>query len=284
MSWAELTQDQRDAAYDTGRAVPDYLQLRAAREAASAAYRSAQASACLDVPYGPRPRQKWDLYPGSDPRAPCLVFIHGGYWQMNSREPFACMAAGVASHGWSAALPSHTLAPEATLTEIVGEIDAAITWLSANGPDFGVAGPIILSGWSAGGHLTAMALDHPAVAAGVAISGIFELAPLRDTYLNQKLRLSDADIREGSPLRRPVVDKPLIVAYGTDELPALVADSRNFHAYRQAADAPGALLPITAANHFTVLDALTAPDGALTRAALALAASVPAGRDGMRHA
>jgi acetyl esterase/lipase len=268
MNWAQMTRDQRDAAYDVGRAVPDYLAL----QAASAAYRAAHPRARLDIPYGPLPRQKWDIFPASRAEAPCLVFIHGGYWQMNAREPFACLAAGVAHHGWSAALPSHTLAPDATLTQIVAEMGAALAWLGANGAEYGVAGPIVVSGWSAGGHLTAMMLDNPAVIGGLSISGIFELAPLRDTYLNEKLRLSDADIADCSPLRLPVIHKPLIVAYGTEELPALVADSRNFHARRRTAGAPGALLPIAGANHFTILDALAAPDGALTQALLTMAA------------
>ncbi len=272
--WFDLTQDERDAAYDVRRAVPQYAALRAAREAASAAYRSGHATASLDIAYGPRPRQQWDIFPGARPDAPCLVFIHGGYWQANSRESFACLAAGVAAHGWSAALPSHTLAPEATLPEIVAEIDSGLSWLAAHGAAYGVAGPIVVSGWSAGGHLTAMTLGNPAVAAGLSIAGVFELAPLRDTYLNVNLRLTDEDIALCSPLRLPVTEKPLVIACGTAELPALIADSRDFHAYRAAAGAPGALLPIAGANHFTILDALAAPDGALTHALLGLGGDV----------
>ena len=101
-------------------------------------------------------------------------------------------------------------------TEIVGEIRRALDWLGADGAKHGVgAGPIVVSGWSAGGHLTAMALDHPRVAAGLAISGVYELAPIRDTYLDEKLRLTDAEIATLSPLRLPAVPKPLAIAYGT---------------------------------------------------------------------
>jgi dienelactone hydrolase len=128
----------------------------------------------------------------------------------------------------------------------------------------------VVSGWSAGGHLTAMALAHPRVAAGLAISGVFELAPIRDTYLDEKLRLTDEEVATLSPLRLPVVQKPLAIAYGTNELPALVADSRDLHARRSAAGAPGALLPIAGADHFTILEELRRPDGALVAAARAL--------------
>jgi acetyl esterase/lipase len=268
--WATLGQAARDAAYNNNLAVANSAALVEWRNAASAAFRAAH-PAGLDVPYGPAPRQRFDLFPGSAATAPCLVFIHGGYWQRNAREDFACFAEGVLAHSWSMALPGYTLAPEATLTDIVAEISRALDWLAADGPKHGVgAGPIVVSGWSAGGHLAAMALDHPKVAAGLAISGVYDLTPIRDTYLDEKLRLTDAEIATLSPLRLPVVPKPLAVAYGTAELPALVEDSRDLHARRIAAKAPGPLLPIAGADHFTILEELRRPDGKLVRAALDL--------------
>ena len=89
------------------------------------------------------------------------MFIHGGYWQRNSKDQFANLIAGPYAHGWAAALPGYTLAPDASLTEIIAEIHAALDWLAAHGPAHGIAGPVVLSGWSAGGHLTAMCLGHP---------------------------------------------------------------------------------------------------------------------------
>jgi arylformamidase len=268
--WATLSQAARDAAYNNNLAVANSAALVERRNAASAAFRAAH-PAGLDVPYGPAPRQRFDLFPASAATAPCLVFIHGGYWQRNTREDFACFAQGVLAHGWSMALPGYTLAPEATLTEIVGEIRRALDWLGAEGRKHGVgAGPLIVSGWSAGGHLAAMALDHANVAAGLAISGVYELAPIRDTYLDEKLQLTDAEIGALSPLRLPAVPKPLAISYGTAELPALVEDSRGLHAHRAAANAPGPLLPIASADHFTILEELRRPDGKLVRAALDL--------------
>ena len=55
-----------------------------------------------------------DLYPASDPKAPCFVHIHGGYWQRGSKEIFACLSEGPLARGWSAALCGCTLAPEVT--------------------------------------------------------------------------------------------------------------------------------------------------------------------------
>ncbi len=268
--WDSLTQAQRDAAYDNNAAVPDSPALIAERNDGSAAYRE-RYPANLDIPYGPRERNRWDLYPSKQPDAPCLVFIHGGYWQRNSREDFAMFVAGPQSHGWSAALPGYSLAPDVKLGDIVAEIHAALDWLQAEGPKHGIAGPVILSGWSAGAHLTAMALGHPIARAGLAISGVYDLEPLRDTKLNQPLQLTDREIETLSPLRLPVVDKPMTIAYGTAELPTLVNDSRNLHAMRSAVHAPGVLLPVARANHFNILKQLADPDGELTCAALDLA-------------
>jgi arylformamidase len=264
MNWGTMSRAERDAAYNNPAAVADSAALLAAWRAASEAFRSKH-SGHLDQRYGPRERNTWDLYPAADPRAPCLVFIHGGYWQRNSKDMFANVIAGPYAHGWAAALPGYTLAPDATLTDITAEIHAALDWLAEHGPSHGIAGPIVLSGWSAGGHLTAMALRHPSVVAGLSISGVFELGPVRDTYLNEKLRLTDEEILSHSPLRLPVVNKPLAIAYGTAELPTLVYDSRDLHAMRAAVHAPGPLLPVAGANHFTIIHELRDADGMLTR-------------------
>jgi arylformamidase len=264
-----MSRAARDAAYNNVAAVAESAALNRARVEASAAYRAAHGGA-LDLRYGPGERNKWDLYPGAEAGAPCLVVIHGGYWQMNGREAFACLAEGVAAYGWSVALPGYTLAPNASLTKIASEILMALQWLAEHGARHGIAGPIILSGWSAGAHLAVLALDHPAVVAGLAVSGIYELGPLRDTYINEKLKLSDEEAEMLSPLRRPVVPKPLTIAYGSCELSALIDDSRALHVRRAQMHAPGVLVPIAGADHFTILHELRSPTGVLVRQALAL--------------
>jgi arylformamidase len=271
--WASLDQAQRDAAYDNNAAVPGVAAWAEDRNAASARYRAAHA-AHLDLAYAPAARTAFDLYPAADAMAPCLVFIHGGYWQRNSREVFAVYAEGLTRAGWSVAMPSHTLAPQASLSTVVAEIGLALDWLAEHGRVHGIAGPIILAGWSAGAHLTAMHLSHPGVAAGLAISGVYDLAPIRDTALNVALQLSVDEIATLSPLRLPVVRKPLTIAYGTAEVPALIHDSRCLHERRSAAHAPGLLLPIAGADHFSILDALRHPEGQLVRAAQALIADL----------
>ena len=193
MNWGTLSRAERDAAYDNIAAVPNSMALNTARAEASAVFRASH-SEHLDLRYGPRERNTWDLFPAANPDAPCLVFIHGGYWQRNRKDQFACLMSGPYAMGWAAALPGHTLAPDASLTEITAEINAALDWLAENREAHGINGPVILSGWSAGGHLTALCLGHSLIQAGLAISGIFELGPLREIVLNEKLRLTDNEI------------------------------------------------------------------------------------------
>ncbi len=274
MDWMTMSLEARNLAYNNVAHVgPDVTRRKnESWEAASNALR-AQRPRHLDLAYAPAERTKWDLYPATDPKAPCFVHIHGGYWQRGAKEIFACLADGAFAHGWSAALPGYTLAPEASLTRITDELRTAFDWLEANGAAHGIEGPVIVTGWSAGGHLTAFILDHPKVAAGLSISGVFDLAHLRDSpHVNDKVRLTEVEIETLSPMRRPGVDKPLSIAYGTGELPAMVASSRDYHAYRAGAHLPGDLIPVTHADHFTIIDELRHPDSGLTRAVLQLAA------------
>ncbi|MGA7326476.1 MAG: alpha/beta hydrolase, partial [Rhodomicrobium sp.] len=157
-----------------------------------------------------------------------------------------------------------------SLSGIVDELRGALDWFAGHRREHGFEGPLILSGWSAGGHLAAMLLDHPSVSAALAISGIYELGPLRDTYINEKLKLTDQEIASLSPMRLALTGKPMAIAYGTAELPALVENSRRFHRKRAGADAPGSLIPVPGADHFTILEELRRPNGVLAKAAIRL--------------
>ena len=117
------------------------------------------------------------------------------------------------------ALIGYTLAPQKRLDGIVAEIRAALDWL-----DEKYGNKLLVSGWSAGGHLTAMAMNHPAVKAGLAISGIYDLEPIRHCYVNDKLGLDEAEARRNSP--GPTA-KPLVLAYGADELPNFATSPRT---------------------------------------------------------
>jgi hypothetical protein len=100
----------------------------------------------------------------------------------------------------------------------------------------------------------------------------YHIGALRDSpHVNDKVKLSEEEIQNLSPMRRPIVNKPLGIAYGTGELPAMIASSRDYHAYRSKGHVPGDLIPIANTNHFTILDELRQPNSTLTRAVIAMA-------------
>lgn len=224
----------------------------------------------LDVAYGDSPRERLDLFLAANRNAPTLTFIHCGYWQMNDKENFAFLAEGPLARGINLAVIEYTLAPVARLDRIVAEIRRAAQWLAEHLDDYG-ADPdrLYVSGHSAGGHLTAMAMPLPVVCGGLAISGIYDPEPIRLNYLNDKLGLDAAEAERNSPLLHlPAITTELVAAYGTRELPELCRQSIEYGHASIEHGLPGHLVPIDRANHFTILEALADPEGALMRALL----------------
>lgn len=256
-----------DAAYDNTAAVANSAALLADFDARSAQMRETRPQH-LDLRYGPAERNRIDYFaaPPTTRPGPILIFIHGGYWQMRAKETFSFLAAGPLAHGIHVALPGYTLAPAMTLDGIVAEIRAAIRWIAQHAAEFGGdPARIMVSGWSAGGHLTAMVIDEPAVKGGLAISGIFDLEPIRLNYLNTKLGLDADAVQRLSPLLHlPARCAPLILACGTDELPELQRQSEVYATARARDGLPGRLLRLPHHNHFTILEELARPDGMLT--------------------
>ena len=175
-------------------------------------------------------------------------------------------------HGLHVALIGYTLAPDATLGGIVQEVRNAIAYLKANAAGYG-GDPtrMVVSGWSAGGHLTAMCLDERGVVGGLAISGIYDLEPMRLSYVNDKLGLTPKDVVGLSPMQLVPSSKPLVVAFGDDDLPELQRQSIEFFNMRQVAGKPSSLRPLAGLSHFTVLEDLGNPDGHLVAAVRGLA-------------
>ncbi len=270
--WRGMTRAELDTAYDNRGAVKNSAAKVAEWTERSARLRAAR-PALLDLAYGPRPRNRIDVFRTGTRGAPLLLFIHGGYWQRNAKELFACMAEGPLARGMDVALPGYTLAPEATMSEIVAEVRAAIVWLRAHGPQHGVGeGRLIVSGWSAGGHLTAMAMTLPEVDAGLAISGIYDLEPCRLNNLNDALRMSAAEAVAMSPIRHlPRRAGPLVIAYGAAELPELQRQSRDYCAALREASLPAELVSLVDHDHFSILEELASPMGRLTDVVVRLA-------------
>jgi arylformamidase len=262
--WQAMSQEQRDAGLNNGTAVPDSPQTTAGWEVQSDEMK-AQYPAHLDLAYGPRPRNRFDFLKAED-GAPTLLLIHGGYWQMRSKDFFTCFAKAPMAHGINVAVIGYTLAPEATMADIVAEIHAGVDALVEQLPKLG-GDPdrIVVSGWSAGGHLTASVLSHPHVKGGVAISGIYDLEPIRHSYLNEKLKLDAAMSERYSPLRQAGgSNKPLALVVGGAELPLLRQQTADFAAFRAQHGLPVSYEEIPGADHFSIMEELLSPTGRIS--------------------
>lgn len=258
-----------DAAYDNSAAVRDSAGFIADWSTRSAALRK-QMPATLDLPFGPAPRARIDFFSCGKKGAPTLLFFHGGYWQRNAKEGFCFIAEGPLAHGIHVAVAGYTLAPEARMDDIGAEARAALGWLAANAERLGGdPARLFVSGWSAGGHLAATLMSEPAARGGIAISGIYDLEPIRLNYLNDKLGLDIEEARRNSPLLHlPGNAGTLIVAYGGEELPELKRQSRDYCAAWRANGLTGELRELAGCHHYSALELLARPQGEL---ALALA-------------
>jgi arylformamidase len=264
LDWRSMSQEDRDLGLNNGVAVADSADIVAGWERRSADMRGRH-SGYLDLRYGPRERNRIDFLKAAQ-NGPTLVFIHGGYWQTRAKEAFTVVAEGPMAHGINVALIGYTLAPEATLDQIVAEIRGSLDFLVEQLPGLGGdASRIAVSGWSAGGHLTAMALSHRHVKAGMAISGIYDLEPIRHSYLNVKLKLDEATSRRNSPVMQAGgAMKPLSLVAGSAELPLLRKQTADFAGHRAKYGLPVTYEEIPGADHFTIMNELMSPTGRIT--------------------
>jgi len=263
-----------DDAYANGPHIPgasDYPPRWATSAAAFRESMTAAGRAELDLPYGPAARERFDLFrPEGEPRG-LAVFVHGGYWMAFDKSSWSHLAAGALARGWAVALPSYTLCPEARIAGITLQIGRAIAAAAKR-----VAGPLVLSGHSAGGHLvTRMACrDGPLaeplrgrLARVVSISGLHDLRPLLRTRMNDTLRMDPAEAAaESAALGSPLDGMSLCCWVGEAERPefrrqnALLANIwTGLGARTEAVEAPGR-------HHFDVIEDLADPASALVEA------------------
>jgi len=269
-----------DAQYDNRRRVAESAQ-HLERFAAESARVRRELPARLDVPYGPAPGETLDVFPAAHGGGPVWVYIHGGFWRALDKGDFSFLAPAFVQAGASLVSVNYTLAPAATLDEIVRQCRAAVAWCWRNARSFG-GDPdrVYVSGWSAGGHLVAMMAetDWPAfaedlppdpIAGGCAISGVYDVEPIRLCYLNDSVHLDEPAARRNSPLfHLPPRGTDLILAVGGRESEEFLRQNRAMASAWRGAGFPCLELELAGKDHFTVIAEMTQPGNALTQAVL----------------
>jgi arylformamidase len=259
-----------DAQYNLRAAVKDAVEHLGECARRSGVFR-AKAAVQLDVPYGPSHGERVNLYPAPRAGAPVLVFIHGGYWQRLDKNDFDYVAEPFVAAGAAVVNVNYTLAPRAAMDEIVRQVRAAIAWTWREAKSFnGDPKRIHVTGHSAGGHLTAMAaltewdgfapgLPRDVVKSALAISGIYELEPVRHTYLNDALKLDAAAARRNSPALFVRKGAALALAVGADETREFLRQQRDFAKALAEEGAAPETVEIAARHHFDVIHDLAQP-------------------------
>ena len=265
--------------YNNRTRVPEHPAIQARWSAVASAFRQASGGA-LDRAYGPRPRQRYDLFApkGVDKGAPLVVYIHGGYWQRGERADNAFVARELVARGTAVAVVGYTLCPEVGVMEIVGEIRQALKNLWETTGQY----PVVV-GHSAGGHLAAamLATDWSKVSgvpadlvrAAYAISGVFDVAPLVSTSLNTAVKLDAATAKAASPMfwPAPPKDRAFVACVGGEESQEFIRQSLEITAVWSRAGVKAECVIVPGTNHFSVVDELTNPESAMVARLVGLA-------------
>lgn len=258
-------QEELDVEYDPARSVPnpqDYMEFFI-NESANA---RADLDCMLDVRFGPTIEETLDIFPATDQNAPIVIFIHGGYWRRLSSKEFSLVARGPVALGFTVVVTNYALCPKVTLPEITRQSRAAVAWLYANVRSFaGSRERIFVTGHSAGGHQVARLLntlwkqdyDLPddIIKGGFSISGLFDLRPLRYSFLQPMLQLTEEIIRTESPLfNLPHSSPPLIGTVGGDETAEFKRQSSDYIKVLQDAGRAASYYEQPGKNHFTAIE------------------------------
>ncbi|MGZ5062905.1 MAG: alpha/beta hydrolase [Usitatibacter sp.] len=232
----------------------------------------------LELAYGPDPRHRIDLFPAPMARG-TLVFVHGGYWRSLDKSVFSWLAASFVAAGVSVAMPNYRLCPHVRIDDIVDDIVAATNWLFLNGGKHGMAmDRVVLSGHSAGGHLTAaifatpwsrLEFDPARIVGGVPFSGIYDFAPLVEHSFNADFGLdAAAAARLDIARKKPTLSAPLVIAAGAAESSEFVRQSSLLaETWRPQVRS---LLILPGLNHFNIVDSFAERGQPLHDATLAL--------------
>jgi len=223
--WKTLGRSELERQYSPSSCVDNFDDLVAAYATRSKAS-EAGATVIKSISYGDHADETLDLFPVADPGAPLMVFIHGGYWQALSKNDSTFAGAGFVRRGIAFAAIDYTLAPKGTIEQMVDQCCRSLVWLRDNAGQYGYSSEkIFLSGSSAGAHLAVMAMSTlgklrigEIVKGCVLMSGIYDLRPLVNTYVNAPLGLNEESARALSPALIDLEALPdSIICWGENE-------------------------------------------------------------------
>ncbi|MEI8325128.1 MAG: alpha/beta hydrolase [Betaproteobacteria bacterium] len=219
----------------------------------------------LGIPYGPTLAETLDIFPADVPNAPVFVFIHGGYWRARAASDFSGVALGLQPLGITTVLIDYALCPSVSIDEITRQSRAALAWVLRNiASHGGDPNRVGIGGHSAGGHLAAMCLQtrwqedyglpEDPFQAAVLVSGLYDLEPLRFSYLQPQIQLDEGIVRRNSPAFsiRPC-STPTLITWGSEESCEFARQAALMQTAWLAQGNSSTLSPQPSADHFSAI-------------------------------
>ena len=278
--WGDYDRAALHVAYHARESVPDFDVC--IKEYADG---SRRARAALPGPrgvsYGPHRDQTLDIFPAGGQGAPVHLFLHGGYWRALTKEEHSFTAAVLTPAGACVVVNNYSLCPDIHLDVIVRQCRDAVAWVYNNaGNHGGDPSRIFISGHSAGGQLVGMMLATdwqaeyglPAdiIKGATAISGIFDMRPMRLTFTQEWIDLTEPAAARNSPLfNLPSHPCPVIVAWGSDDPAGFHEQGRAYIEALEGHGVPVDHIALPGCNHFEACGELADPGSVLTKAVLA---------------
>ena len=263
-----------DEQYNNRARIPEHPQIFARWTADSARARET-CRPLLGLRYGQAPDETLDVFAPRQPNAPVLVFIHGGWWRSLDKADHSFIAPAFVDAGAMVVVPNYTLAPSASIEQITLQMVRALAWTWRNAAQYGGdSRRIVVAGHSAGGHLAAMLLlcqwqavggDLPPdlVCSALAISGVFDLKPVRQTpFLQGDLRLTPEAAARLSPVLMPAPQGKLYACVGAHESEEFLRQNQLIRSAWGERCVP-VCEAIAGRHHLDVLDELAQPQGRL---------------------
>ncbi|MEO7403554.1 MAG: alpha/beta hydrolase [Burkholderiales bacterium] len=235
----------------------------------------------LDLRYGPSPDERLDLFLTDQPSAPILVFVHGGRWQMFTKDNNAFVADPIVPAGAHVAVLNFSKLPAVRLPDMVDQVRRGIEWVWRNAASFGGdANRLYVSGHSSGAHLAGMALatDWPArglpadlIKGAALVSGPYDLEPVMLSWRSDYVKLAPDEVPAHSPtLLTERFRCPVIVGWADGDTDEFRRQSAVFAEHVRRAGHLVEAIHVPGQNHFEIMEQLGLPTSPIVQRLLRL--------------
>lgn len=208
-----------------------------------------------------------------------LIYIHGGYWQELGLEYSSFPAINITKSGGVLYSIGYSLAPNGTMEQMIDEIKAGVLYVLKDAESRNFSG-VHMCGHSAGAHLSSMMLSidweaegaNPTLLKGfILVSGIYDLRPLVNTYVNDPLKMTEESAAKISPLLfcdeivKYSKDRTVLIAFAKYDSEEFIRQGQQLYDNLNLASCNVSLRIVPDVDHFNIIEKLMEPDYIITK-------------------